>query len=126
MEYKIGMEVKGKVTGVQPYGAFVSLADDKQGLIHISEVKHGYIKNIAEVLSVGDEVTVKVIDIDEFSKKISLSMRALDKEGAGPVFKYKKYFTDRNKHIGFKTLGDVLPEWIDENLELLDQNLNQE
>lgn len=126
MEYKIGMEVVGKVTGVQPYGAFVALDNNKQGLIHISEVKHGYIKNIADVLSVGDEVTVKVIDIDEFSQKISLSIRGLDKEGAGPVFKYKKYFTDRNKQIGFKTLEEALPEWIDENLELLEKKLNQE
>lgn len=126
MIYKIGMEVEGKVTGVQPYGAFVSLDNNKQGLIHISEVKHGYIKNISDVLTVGDVVKVKIIDIDEYSQKISLSMRALDSEGAIPTFKYKKYFTDRNKQIGFKTLEDILPKWIDENLELLDQNEDQE
>lgn len=121
MEYKIGMEVNGTVTGVQPYGAFVSLDNEQQGLVHISEVKHGFIKNISEVLSVGDTVKVKVIDIDEYSKKISLSIRALDKENTGPVFKYKKYFTDRNKKIGFTTLEEVLPTWIDENLEQLEQ-----
>lgn len=121
MEYKIGMEVDGTVTGVQPYGAFVSLDGEQQGLVHISEVKHGFIKNIGEVLAVGDKVKVKIIDIDEYSKKISLSMRALDKESTGPIFKYKKYFTDRNKKIGFKTLEDVLPGWIEENLEQLEE-----
>ncbi|QIL46997.1 S1 RNA-binding domain-containing protein [Vagococcus coleopterorum] len=121
MEYRIGMEIDGVVTGVQPYGAFVSLEGEQQGLVHISEVKHGFIKNISDVLAVGDKVRVKVIDIDEYSKKISLSMRALETEGAGPAFKYKKYFTDRNKNIGFKSLADVLPEWIEENLEQLDQ-----
>ena len=74
MNYKIGMTIQGKVTGIQPYGAFVSLDNNQQGLIHVSEVKHGFIKNISDELTVGDTVTVQVIDIDEYTKKISLSL----------------------------------------------------
>ncbi|MEG2709171.1 MAG: S1 RNA-binding domain-containing protein, partial [Vagococcus sp.] len=59
MEYKIGMVINGKITGIQPYGAFVSLDNNQQGLIHVSEVKHGFIKNIADELEVGQKVTVK-------------------------------------------------------------------
>ena len=60
------------------FGAFVELEGEKtQGLVHISEVSNTYVKDINEFLTVGQEVEVKVIKIDEDKKKISLSMRAL-------------------------------------------------
>ena len=77
MTYKIGQIIEGKVTGIQPYGAFVSLDNETQGLIHVSEVQSGYTKNIHSLLKVGQPVTVQIIDIDEYSKKISLSLRTL-------------------------------------------------
>ena len=46
MTYKIGQIIEGKVTGIQPYGAFVSLDNETQGLINVSEVQSGYTKNI--------------------------------------------------------------------------------
>ena len=46
MTYKIGQIIKGKITGIQPYGAFVSLDEETQGLIHVSEVQSGYLKSI--------------------------------------------------------------------------------
>lgn len=119
MSYTIGMVLEGKVTGVQPYGAFISLDDDVQGLIHISEVKHGFIKNISDVLSIGEAVQVKVIDIDEYSQKISLSMRALDLKAPLPQYKRKKYFTNRKKKIGFESLALQMPAWIDEGMKEL-------
>ena len=70
MTYKIGDIVTGVVTGIQPYGAFVLVDDEFQGLIHISEVKSGYIKDIAEYLEIGQEVTVQIIDIDEYTKNV--------------------------------------------------------
>ena len=75
MTYKIRQIIEGKVTGIQPYGAFVSLDNETQGLIHVSEVQSGYTKNIHSLLKVGQPVTVQIIDIDEYSKKISLSLR---------------------------------------------------
>ena len=56
MAYQIGDRVHGKVTGVQPYGAFVTLGDETQGLIHISEIKHGFVSDINEYVKVGDEL----------------------------------------------------------------------
>ncbi len=122
MEYKIGMVINGKVTGIQPYGAFVSLDAKHQGLIHVSEVKHGFIKNISEELEIGQEVTVKVIDIDEYTKKISLSLRVLQ-ESPPVVYRKKKYFTNKNKKIGFASIEECLDKWTQEALnEILEKN----
>lgn len=117
--YKIGDVIHGKITGIQPYGAFVSLSNETQGLVHISEVKHGYIKNISEVLTVGDDVTVQVIDYDEYTKKISLSLRVLDEAVVYHHYNKKKYFTNKNKKIGFASLGKELPKWIDQAMDEL-------
>ncbi|MFC6348225.1 CvfD/Ygs/GSP13 family RNA-binding post-transcriptional regulator [Vagococcus carniphilus] len=122
MEYKIGMIISGKITGIQPYGAFVSLDGNHQGLIHVSEVKHGFIKNISEELEIGQEVTVKVIDIDEYTKKISLSLRVLQ-ETPPAVYRKKKYFTNKNKKIGFASIEERLDKWTQDALkETLENN----
>ncbi len=56
---QVGSIIAGKVTGIQPYGAFVALDENTQGLVHISEITHGYVKNINEHIKVGDEVNSK-------------------------------------------------------------------
>ncbi len=73
-----GQIVEGKVTGIQPYGAFVQLDENTQGLIHISEITHGFVKDINDHLQIGDEVKVKVIEVNEKAKKVSLSIRATE------------------------------------------------
>lgn len=117
MEYKIGTVTKGVVSGLQPYGAFVKLDNTFQGLIHISEVQHGYIREIQGVLKVGDIVEVQVIDRDEYSGKISLSMRTLDKAVSPYQEKRKRYFTNKHRSIGFATLEEAMPKWIEEATE---------
>jgi general stress protein 13 len=119
MEYKIGMILDGTITGLQPYGAFVSLDTNVQGLIHVSEVQAGYTKNIHSLLTVGQKVQVQVIDIDEYSKKISLSLRTLAKQVQQPNYRRKKYFTNKNKKIGFTTLKKELPGWREEAMNKL-------
>ncbi|MGX7245816.1 CvfD/Ygs/GSP13 family RNA-binding post-transcriptional regulator [Enterococcus quebecensis] len=119
MEYKIGMIINGTITGLQPYGAFVSLSDTIQGLIHVSEVQAGYTKNIHSLLTVGQKVKVQVIDIDEYSKKISLSLRTLEPQAQQLSQRRKKYFTNKNKKIGFNTLEKELPIWTNEAMEKL-------
>ena len=59
------------------FGAFAQIIDGVDGLIHISQIADQKVENVKDVLSVGDEVDVKIIDIDEESKRISISMRAL-------------------------------------------------
>lgn len=74
-KFEVGQIVEGKVTGVKPFGAFVSLSNSKQGLVHISHVTHGFLKDINEAVAVGDIVKVKIITIDESNGKIALSMK---------------------------------------------------
>lgn len=114
MGYKIGQIIKGKITGIQPYGAFVSLDDETQGLIHVSEIQAGYTKNIHQFLEVGQVVKVQIIDIDEYTKKISLSLRTLAEHPPAPPYYRKRYFTNRNKHLGFRSLAEKMPGWTDQ------------
>ena len=74
MSLEKGSIVEGKVTGVMPFGAFVSLPDNKSGLVHISEITKEYVKDIKDYIKQGDEVKVKVLDIDK-NGKINLSIR---------------------------------------------------
>jgi general stress protein 13 len=121
MNYQIGTIIDGTVTGIQPYGAFVSLDKETQGLIHVSEIQSGYTKNIHEVLQVGQDVKVQIIDIDEYSQKISLSRRTLEHKFTQLPYKRKRYFTNKNKRIGFKTIAEALPQWTEEAKEMLEK-----
>ena len=79
MSFEVGQKVAGKVTGITHFGAFVSLPDNKTGLIHISEISDSYIKDINTVLTVGQEVEVKLLTIAA-DGKISLSLRQANEE----------------------------------------------
>lgn len=74
MAIEVGAKVAGKVSGITNFGAFIDLGDHKTGLVHISEVSDGFVKDIHDVLSIGDEVTVKVLNIGD-DGKIALSIR---------------------------------------------------
>ena len=74
MSIEVGTILPGKVTGITNFGAFVDLGNRKTGLVHISEVSNSYIKDIKDVLTVGDEVQVKVMEISG-DGKVSLSIR---------------------------------------------------
>lgn len=79
MSIEVGAKLSGKVSGITDFGAFVDLGDKKTGLVHISEVSNTFVKDIHEVLSVGDEVTVKVLSVSD-DGKIGLSIKkAVDK-----------------------------------------------
>ncbi|MGP4109168.1 MULTISPECIES: S1 domain-containing RNA-binding protein [Virgibacillus] len=74
MSIEVGSKLQGKVTGITNFGAFVELGEGKTGLVHISEVADNYVKDINEHLTVGDEVTVKVINVEK-DGKIGLSIK---------------------------------------------------
>ena len=71
------MVVKGKVVELESFGAFVDIGAERPGLVHISELTQGYVKNASEVVSIGDEVEVKIIDFNRRKKQVKLSMKAL-------------------------------------------------
>lgn len=74
MAIEVGSKLQGKVTGITNFGAFVELPDGKTGLVHISEVADNYVKDINDFLSVGDQVEVKVIQVEN-DGKIGLSIK---------------------------------------------------
>ncbi|ALA52781.1 S1 domain-containing RNA-binding protein [Shouchella clausii] len=74
MSIEAGSKLQGKVTGITHFGAFVELPGGSTGLVHISEVADHYVKDINELLKVGDEVTVKVVNVEK-DGKIGLSIR---------------------------------------------------
>ncbi|WLR50916.1 S1 domain-containing RNA-binding protein [Bacillus tianshenii] len=74
MSIEVGSKLQGKVTGITKFGAFVELPGGSTGLVHISEVDDNYVKDINDFLSVGDEVTVKVINVEK-DGKIGLSIK---------------------------------------------------
>ena len=75
MELAVGNILAGKVTGITKFGAFVLLEPGKSGLVHISEIANTFVNNVSDFLSVGQEVAVKVIGIDQ-SGRINLSIKA--------------------------------------------------
>lgn len=80
MQIEQGSVVKGKVTGLTDFGAFVELEGGKTGMIHISEVSTSYVKDIKEHLQLNQEVTAKVISISP-EGKIALSIKKLNSDG---------------------------------------------
>ena len=79
-DLKKGMHVKGQVVRLEKFGAFVEVGAERPGLVHVSEITRGYIREPSEVLKVGEEVEAEVIGVDRRKKRIQLSMKALEPE----------------------------------------------
>ncbi|GAB4458274.1 MAG: hypothetical protein Kow0070_11710 [Anaerolineales bacterium] len=79
-EIEPDMIVKGKVVRIEPYGAFVEIGAERPGMIHVSELAHGYVKTPNEVVKEGDEVEAKVLEVNRKKKQIKLSIKALEPE----------------------------------------------
>jgi len=76
--YKIGDLVTGKVSKVASFGAFIQLADEIDGLVHISQISNDRIEKVKEVLKIGQEVSARVIKVDKTERRIGLSIKAAD------------------------------------------------
>lgn len=108
MPVEVGQKFSGKVTGITHFGAFVELPENQSGLVHISEVSDGFIKDINSVLTVGQEVEVKVLTIAP-DGKISLSIRqATEKEATerAPRPAFKRQPERTNQEPKFKKTFD--------------------
>jgi small subunit ribosomal protein S1 len=79
-EIEPDMVVKGKVVRLETYGAFVDIGAERPGMVHVSELAHGYVKTPSEIVKEGDEIEAKVIDVDRKKKQIKLSMKVLEPE----------------------------------------------
>ena len=108
MKYKIDEIINVTVSFIVPYGVFVNADYGYTGLIHISEITGGYVKDISKYFKKGNIVEAKIIGIDEKEKHLSLSTKDI---------MFDQIIDDDNsleeEGMGFDQLRDKLPEWID-------------
>ncbi|EGP4755509.1 RNA-binding protein S1 [Enterococcus faecium] len=125
MSIEVGAKLQGKVSGITNFGAFIDLGAGKTGLVHISEVSNGYVKDIHDVLSVGDEVTVKVISVND-DGKIGLSIRKAQEqpvesgeESRSKKFQQKDSRDNRNRPAQKKSFSRSQPSAQKEDFDSL-------
>lgn len=76
-DLKVDMELTGKVVKLEAFGVFVEIGTERPGLVHISEMAHNYVRTPGELVKEGDEVNVKILELNKKKKQIKLSMKAL-------------------------------------------------
>jgi len=110
--YKVGQVVVGKISGIQPYGAFVVIDDNTTGLIHISEMSDYFVKDIGLYVQLNDQVYLKVLELSEDGRQLKLSLKAVYQR---PLRRFRARELNQRlpqSHLGFKSLAQKLPEWI--------------
>ena len=112
-KYKKGRIIRGTVTGIESYGAFVSCDEYYSGLIHISEISHSFVKNITDYVNVGDVIFVEILEVDEELGQLKLSIKNIEYKKKNIVKRKKIIETS----LGFTTLAYKLPIWIDESVK---------
>lgn len=105
---KNGDIVYGKITNIVGYGAFVQV-EDYDGLVHISEFSDHFVRDINDYVHIGDEIKLKIIEIDEENRRIKLSYKQIHKT-RGVKCRIPQY------KIGFETIRTALPLWIEREL----------
>ena len=111
-EYRTGSIVKCQVTGIEKYGAFVNIDGIYSGLIHISEISYGFVKNVNDYLKVGDKIYTEVVDVDENNNHLKLSIKDIDYKRDGA--KLKRMAETKS---GFTPLKDNLDIWINKKIK---------
>lgn len=116
-KYRKGKIVKGMISGIESYGAFVTFDEYYTGLIHISEVSNGFVKSINDYFKIGDLIYTEILDVDNETNHLRLSIKNIN---------YKPKKTKKIKKImetqqGFKTLAYKLPKWIENGLQTINK-----
>lgn len=99
--------VEGCVTGIEKYGIFVTLDEYYSGLIHISEISDSFVRDINKFVNVGETIKVRVLDSDDDSFHVKLSIKNIDYRIIN------KRDTIKETEKGFTTLNRELQKWID-------------
>ena len=117
MKYSINDIIEVTISSIVPYGVFVNAEYGYTGLIHISEITGGYIRNISKYFKVGNIVKAKIIGIDEEKKHLSLSTKDIM---INSIMNKENSLEEEGN--GFQELEDRLPEWIDLTKKELENN----
>ena len=109
--YHVGEVIKCTVSGIEPYGVFVNIDKNFNGLIHISEVSNEFVRDVNDYVKVDDEIYVKIIEIDTKGHQMKLSIKDIDYANTG----IEREEIDTSSE--FKSLKENLPIWMNETLE---------
>lgn len=118
VKYRKGEIIKGCITGIENYGAFVGLDEYYSGLIHISEISDGFVNDIHNFLEIGETIYVKVLDVDDENYQVKLSIKNIDYKVR------KKRIPIKESKTGFKDLENMLPKWIEYKTNEINLNKN--
>ena len=111
-DIKVGDIIEVVVTGIQKYGAFVLVDGKYDGLIHISEISSGYVRNINDYIKIKDKIYAQVVDVDKESNKFKLSIKNIDYRNDGGPLSEEDNFSN-----GFEPLKEHLDLWINEKIK---------
>lgn len=110
--------IRVKITGIQKYGAFATIENNEyNGLIHISEISYGYVKNIHDFINIGDSIYAEILYIDNNNKQMKLSIKDIDYKKNGAKL---KRMTETKS--GFTPLKDNLDQWINDKIKQITDN----
>lgn len=104
-----GRIIKGTVSGIENYGIFVNFDDGYTGMIHISEVSDGFVRDLNAYAKIGEIIPCKILEIDHRTKKIKLTIKNLD-------YHLRRKESENDK---FRMLKEMLPVWIEEKMKKL-------
>lgn len=116
-QYKVGKIVKGNITGIEKYGIFVNLDNFYSGLIHISEVSNDFVKDINKFGQVGETIFVKVLEVDENTNHVKLSIKDINYRATRRSTMSKIH----EEGTGFLPLMNSLNGWIEKKLKEIDK-----
>lgn len=120
-KYEKGKIVTGQVTGIEKYGIFVSLDEFYSGLIHISEISDGYVKNISDYVNIGETIKAKVVETDTDNYHVKLSIKNINYK-----IRKRKFSPLKETEKGFSPLEEKLDSWIEEQAKKINYSENDD
>ena len=114
-EYKAGTIVKGQVTGIEKYGAFVQLDNEYTGLIHISEVSNDFVSDINNFVEIGETIYCQILEVSANDSHLKLSIKNIN-------YKSNSNSKVKESRLGFLPLKNKLDKWISDKISEIEKN----
>lgn len=120
LKYEKGKIITGQVTGIEKYGIFVSLDQFYSGLIHISEISDGFVKDVNDYVNIGETIKAKVVEIDDDAYHVKLSIKDIN-------YRLVKKTNSKLKEVarGFSPLEEKLDGWILNKITEIDSHFEE-
>ena len=114
-DFRAGSIVKGQVTGIEKYGAFVNVDSNYTGLIHISEVSNDFVNDIHNYLEIVEIIYCQILEVDEANEQLKLSIKNIN-------YKSNSKSKVKESRLGFLPLKNHLDKWISDKISEIKKN----